>query len=162
MLSTFHVTTSVCVPDRCTAGLGASVNTSALVEQPATPASQVATVLNAAWLSVPAAPDAAVQAAAFHDTSEAGQVVSPAVGGVNAAAFAFSETRSCFEAEASTTWSIVTVVAAAAVAAPTFDTENEIPEGTATRACSLTVTDTVVVWLVSGRVTVDCAATTAA
>jgi type IV secretory pathway TrbD component len=32
-----------------------------------------------------------------------------------------------------------------------------MPAGTATLACSLTVTDTVVVWLVSGSTTVVCA-----
>ena len=130
---------------------------SPVVEQAAAPGVHVATVLKAALLSVPAMPVAAVHVAAFQETSLADHVVAPATGAVNEAAVACNEMRNCLVAVASTTWSIVTVAAAADVAAPMFVTLKEMPAGTATRACSLTFTDIVVVWLVSGRTTVVCA-----
>ena len=157
MLSTFQVTTSVCVPDRWTVGLDASEKTRPVVEHAVAPALHVATVLNEALLSVPPLPVAAVHVAAFHETSLADQVVPPPAGGVNDDAVACSESRSCLVAVAKTIWSMVTLAATAAVAAPMFVTLKEIPAGTATRACSLTMTETVVVWLVSGRTTVVCA-----
>jgi len=157
MLSTFQATTSMCVPERCTVVFGPSVKRSAVVEQTEAPGSHVAIVLKIVLLNVPARPAAVFHVAAFHDTSLAVQVVAPATGGVNVAAFAFNESRSCLVADDSTIWSIVTAAAIAAVATPTFVTLNVMPAGTATLACSLTVTDTVVVWLVSGSTTVVCA-----
>ena len=133
------------MPDRCTAGFAASVKTNALVEHPVAFASHVATVLKAALLSVPADPTAAVQAAAPHVTSAAAQVVAPTTGGVNEAASAFSVTLSCLVADARTIWSTVTEAALAAVLDPTFVTLNVMPDGTTTRACSLTFTETAIV-----------------
>jgi hypothetical protein len=57
-------------------------------------------------------------------------------------------------------WTL-TEVAAAAVLEETFETLNVTPAGTVTLACSLTFAVSVVVWLVSGRMT-DCCADAAA
>src|SRR5438552_18136271 len=63
----------------------------------------------------------------------------------------------CLVAVASTILSIVIDAALAAWLALTSKTLNEIAAGIVTRACSLTVAVNVVVWLVSGSVTVVCA-----
>jgi hypothetical protein len=145
MLSNFHRTTSECVPDRWTVVFAASVKTSPLVEQAVASAVQVATVVYAALLRVPLDPVALVQVAAFQLTSLADHVVAPPTGGVNDAALACRDTLSCFAADAVTIWSMVTVAALAVVLTPMLVTLNVIPDGTTTRACSLTVADTVVV-----------------
>ena len=111
----------------------------------------------AALLNVPDAPVALVQVAAFHVTSAAPHVVPPTTGGVNDAAFASSETRICLVAVASTMFWTVTDAAVAAVLEVTLVTLNVTPAGTVTLACSLTVAVSVVVWLVSVKVT-DCCA----
>jgi hypothetical protein len=139
MLSTFQVTTIVWFPERTTVGLAPSVKTSPVVEQSAAFASHVAICVNAEELSVPAAPVARVQVAAFQEMSPAAHVVAPTTGGVNAAAPAWTETFSCLVAVASTIRSIVTLAELAVVLRETFATANDTLAGTMTRACSLTV-----------------------
>ena len=102
MLSIFQVTSSVCAPDLLMAGLAASENTRPVDEQDAALAVHVATVVKAELLSVPAAPAAAVHAAAFHETSPAVHVAAPVTGGVKEDAAARTERRNCFVADAST------------------------------------------------------------
>lgn len=102
MLSNFQVTTSVWSPARFTVDLEARVKTSPVVEQLPASASHVPTAPYAELLSVPDAPVALVHVAAFHVTSLADQVVAPTTGGVNDAAFACTDTLSCFVDVAST------------------------------------------------------------
>ncbi len=144
MLSNFQVTVSVCVPARFTVGFAPSVNTRPVVEQSVVSALHVATELKAAALRLPEAPVPFDQLAAFHVTSEADQVVPEPPGAVNEAAFAWSDTRSCLVADASTIWSIVTAAADALVALATSLTVKTTVAGTITRACSLTVAENVV------------------
>src|SRR5688572_5211650 len=153
MLSNFQVTDNVWLPDRCTPVLAASVKTRPVVEHADAFASHVDTCWKLTFDSVPAAPVAFVQVAAFHDTSAAAHVVAPTTGGVNAAAADCTETRSCLVAVARTMLLTVMLAALAAVLAPTLVTLNVTVDGTVTRACSLTVAVNVVVWLVSGNVT---------
>ena len=96
------------LPERLTAAFAASVNTIALVLQDETSAVHVATGVYAALDSVPAAPVPLVQAAAFQLTSPAAHVPAPTTGGVNDAAAACSDTRSCLAAVASTMFVTVT------------------------------------------------------
>jgi hypothetical protein len=145
MLSNFQVTVRVWLPERLTAGFAPSVNTRLLVEQAEAFGSHVATMLKAALLSVPDDPAAAVQVAAFQVTSVADQVVPPGDGGVNDAPLAFTDTRSCLVAEASTIWSMLIEAPLATVLEATSVTLNVIPAGTTILACSLTMTETVVV-----------------
>ena len=86
MASNLHVTESVWLPDRATAGLAPNVNTRPVVEQELVPAAHVATVPKLAALSVPDVPVALVQLAAFHVTSDADQVALGAGGVKDAAA----------------------------------------------------------------------------
>src|SRR5215207_9301580 len=156
MLSNFQVTVSWWFPDRFTVFLAPRVKTRAFVEQSAASAAQVATALYDELLKVPRAPVALVHAAAFHVTSLADQVVAPP-GAVNVAAFAWSETLNCFVAVASTMPDTLTDAAVAAVAEPTSATLKVTPEGTVTRACSLTFAVNVVDCEVSVRLTGVCA-----
>lgn len=157
MLSTFHVAISVCVPDRWTAGFGASEKISALVAHAAAPGPQTATVVYEAALSVPPTPVPAVHAAALHETSPEVHVVAPATGGAKDGAPARSEIDSWRVSDTSTTWASVTLTGFDGVAVATSATLNAMPAGTMTLACSSTVTVAIVVWLVSGNTTVVCA-----
>lgn len=145
MLSTFHVTVIVWLPERFTDGFAASVNVRPDVLQFAASAAQVATSLYDALLSVPAAPAAFVHDAAFQLTSPAAHVVAPPTGGVKDAAFACSDTLSCLLAVARTMFVMLTDAALALVDAATFVTLRLTPAGTLTAACSLTFAVRVVV-----------------
>jgi hypothetical protein len=136
--------------------LAANVNTRPVVLHEAAAAAQVATALYVALLKVPAVPVALVHVAAFHVTSDAFHVAAP-LGGVKAAAFAWSDILSCLRAVESTTPVAETDVAVAAVDVATLPTLNVTALGTVTLACSDTVAVTVVVWLVLGRATLTCA-----
>jgi hypothetical protein len=107
-----------------------------------------------ALLSVPAVPVPLLHVLAPQVTSLAVHVAAPPTGGVNDAVSAWSEIRSCRVADDSTM--LVTVIEAAldAVLLATSFTMKLAVEGKVTRACSLTVAVNVVVWLVSGSVSV--------
>src|SRR4051794_36005775 len=99
MPSIFHVTTSVCAPDRATVGLAANVKVRPVVEQSVTPGSHVAICWKDTALSVPETPVARVHTDAFHVTSLAAHVVAPTIGGVNEAAAACTLTFNCLVAD---------------------------------------------------------------
>jgi hypothetical protein len=103
-----------------------------------------------------------VQDPAAHDTSEADQLGALGTGGVKLAASAFSDSRSCLVAVANTMFETLTVAALEFVELVISPTVNVTPFGKLTRACSPTLAVSVVVWLVSARVTVVCAAADAA
>ena len=84
-------------------------------------------------LSVPAAPDALVHEAAAQLTSLAAHDAAPPTGGVNAAASACSDIRSCLLAVANTMLATVTVAGDAAVAFAMSLTANDTPAGTVTQ-----------------------------
>ena len=121
-------------PERFTDAFAASVNVRPVVLQLDVSAAHVATGLYAVLLSVPAAPDAFVQDAAPHDTSPAAHVAAPLAGGVNVAASACSEMRSCLVALASTIFETVTDAAEDVVLPFTSFTANVTPLGTVSRA----------------------------
>ena len=90
------MTTRECVPDRSTLVLAATLNTIAVVLQPAEFAVQVATVVYAELLSVPVLCDALVQTSSeSQEMAEAAHVAARATGGVKLAAFASSEIWNC-------------------------------------------------------------------
>jgi hypothetical protein len=151
-LSIFHVTTSVCDPDRVTDGLGARVKTSAVVEQPVVP--QLAIVVKAELLNVPAEPVAPVHVTAPQDTSEADHVGVPACGGVNREVLALSDNRMPVLVVCRVNSSTATLSIVDDVCAFTLVTAKSAVVGMVTVACSSTLTVRPVVWLVSGRMTV--------
>ena len=107
MLSNFQVTTSVCAPARATVDFAPSVNTKSVLLHEVL-AAHVATVLKAAALSGLVEPTPLFdQVAAFHETSDAAQVVPPPAGAVKFAAFACNEIFSDF-ASTRTTLLVVT------------------------------------------------------
>lgn len=145
MLSIFQVTVSTCPPDRLTPVRGESENENLVIEQDEASGSQVATVLYALLLRVPATPVAFCHwlgppwGPLVQDTSPAVHVVAPATGGVNAEALAISEIRSCLVADPRTMFCTATGTSDDEVVAAMFETENTIAAGTVTRACSTTV-----------------------
>ena len=112
--------------------------------QVAASAAQVATALYALLLSVPAAPVALVQVAAFHLTSPADHVAEPP-GAVNPGVSACTDTFNCLVAVASTMFEMVTAAPDAVVEPVTSFTLNVTPDGKVTRACSLTTAVSTVV-----------------
>jgi hypothetical protein len=110
-------------------------------------------------LRVPALPEAFCHwcgpppGPAVQVTSDADQVVAPGVGGVNDAAFAISEIRSCFVAVVSTMFCTVIGELSWLEFAFTFVTLNDTPAGSVTLACSTTAAVIVVVCAVPGSVT---------
>ncbi|CAN5861641.1 hypothetical protein BH24ACI5_BH24ACI5_21210 [soil metagenome] len=163
MLSNFHVTVSVWLPDRLTAGFAPSVNVNFVMEQAVVSALHVATELYAPVLSTPALPTAFCHwlgpppGPVFQVTSDALHVVAPATGGVNDGAFARTEILSCFVAVVSTMFWTLKATLPFEVLDDTLSTLKEMPAGTVIRACSATAAVNVVVCVVSVSGIVVCA-----
>ena len=107
MLSNFHVTTSVCEPERLTVVFVASANVKPVVEQDEVSALHVAAapkalLLNVPLMRVPFTHASGPPAGVLHETSVADHVVAPLTGGVNDAALAISEICNCLVAVPST------------------------------------------------------------